>query len=47
MVMTESELREDVKRQIRRHDPDADELRALADRLHELANKYEEMEATL
>ena len=45
--MTSEELREDVKTAIKRHDPDADALRDLADDLEDLADRYEATEEVL
>ena len=42
-----SEFREEVKTVIRRHDPSADELRALRDGLDELAQRYDATEDVL
>lgn len=41
------ELREEIRMVIRRHDPDADELRDLASSLEELADRYEATEEVL
>lgn len=43
----DTEFRESVKRAIRSHDPDPDELRALSTDLDQLADQWEQMEATL
>lgn len=40
--MTSEEFRESVKEVIRRHDPDADELRALSEYAEARARRYEE-----
>lgn len=45
--MSDESFREAVKEVIRRNDPDADELRALAADLERLADRYETQEAIL
>lgn len=35
------EFREEIRTVVKRHDPDADELRGLADDIEELADRYE------
>jgi len=42
-----SEFREDVRRVVRQHDPSADELRALASDLEDLADRYERQDEIL
>lgn len=41
------EFREDVKAVVRRHDPSADDLRALASDLDELAERYDRQDEIL
>ena len=41
------EFREEIKMVVRRHDPDADELRDLASDLEALADRYEATEGVL
>jgi hypothetical protein len=41
------EFREDVKAVVRRHDPSADDLRALAADLEELAERYDRQDEIL
>jgi hypothetical protein len=41
------EFREDVKSVVRRHDPSADELRALASDLQDLADRYDRQDDIL
>lgn len=45
--MPDEEFRSDVRRVIRTHDPDAEELRSLADALEQLADRYETQETIL
>lgn len=45
--MSDGEFREDFKKILRRHDPDADELRSLAGDLEALAERYETQENIL
>ncbi|WP_158413766.1 hypothetical protein [Natrinema thermotolerans] len=47
MTDGELEFREEVKMVIRRHDPDADDLRDLAGSLEDLADRYEATEEVL
>lgn len=44
MTDTDTELREDVRAAVRRHDPDPAALRDLADDLDTLADKWEQAE---
>ncbi|AGC34588.1 hypothetical protein HSTV1_43 [Haloarcula sinaiiensis tailed virus 1] len=39
--MTDEEFRDELRAVVRRHDPDPDELRAVADSLEELAEKWD------
>lgn len=43
----DTEFRDDVKAAIRRHDPDAADLRALAADLEELAERYDRLDDAL
>lgn len=45
--MPDEELTEDIKRVLRKHDPDADTVRAVANGLEDYAEKLEAMEAAL
>lgn len=40
-------FRDDIRATIRKHDPDAEELRSLAGDLEELADRYETQEAVV
>ena len=44
---SDESFRDDVRATIRKHDPDADELRNLAGDLEELADRYETQESVL
>ena len=43
----DTEFREAIKHAIRKHDPDPDDLRDLSSDLDQLADEWEQMEATL
>lgn len=43
----DSEFRADIRQAIRRHDPSADQLRALALDLDATADRYDELEAEI
>lgn len=43
----QTEFRDEIKHVVRRHDPDPDELRALAERMDALADRYEAAEEVL
>lgn len=45
--MSSEEFRDELKNVVKRHEPSADELRALADDLETLAEKYDQTEAVL
>lgn len=45
--MSESDFREDLKQLLKKHTLGADELRDVADDMHSLADKWENMEDTL
>lgn len=45
--MTNEEFRDELRAVVRRHDPDPDELRAVADGLDRLAEKWDAAEEVL
>lgn len=47
MPSDDTEFREDVLQVVKRHDPDASDLRALADDIESLADRYDMAEETL
>lgn len=44
---SDTEFREEIRQVLRRHDPGADDLRALSNDLEQLAERYEAMEGAL
>lgn len=46
-MSSDESFREDVRAAIRKHDPDAEELRSLADSLEVLAERYDTQESVI